>query len=196
MGHIGQEVVLDAPAFVHDTALLYGKITISEGASIFPHVVMRSEVHEIKVGKRTNIQDFAMIHVGDYTPTVIGEDCSICTRATLRGCTIGDRCLIGIGATVMDGAKIGENSIVAAHALVDKNVEFGPNSIIAGVPATRIGERDNSNVTCLNSAIYAVVSETYSSGQERFSDAQVQQIVAAAQAHQWSDRKQEKAVEI
>mgnify|MGYP001797392107 CR=1 FL=1 len=195
MGHIGQEVVLDAPAFIHDSALLYGKITISEGASIFANVVMRSEIHEIKIGKRTNIQEFSMIHVGDYTPTLIGEDCSISTRATLRGCTIGDRCLIGIGATVMDGAKIGANSIVAAHALIDKNVEFGPNSIIAGVPAAKIGERDNSNVTRLNSAIYALVSETYSSGRERFSDTQVQQIVVAAQLHQWNAHSLEEAVD-
>ncbi len=195
MGHVGKDVVLDAPAFIHETALLYGKIAIGGGASIFPYVVMRSEAHEIKIGQRTNIQDFAMIHVGDFTPTIIGDDCSITTRATLRGCTIGDRCLIGINATIMDGAHIGDNSIVAGHAMVDKNAEFDANSIIAGVPAKKIGERDNSNVTRLNSAIYALVSETYAKGEERFSDTQLQQIAAAAQAHQWNDRILERTVE-
>lgn len=194
MGHIGQDVTLDAPAFIHETALLYGNVSIGRDASIFPYVVMRSEIHEIKIGERTNIQEFAMISVGDYSPTIIGNDCSITTRATLRGCTIGDRCLIGINATIMDGAHIGDNSIVAGHAMVDKNAEFDANSIIAGVPAKKIGERDNSNITRLNAAVYEIVSDTYAKGEERFSDHQIEQIIAAANTNQWNDRILEKAV--
>ena len=194
MGYIGKDVVLESPAFIHETALLYGKVRLGEGSSVFPFVVMRSEAHEIVIGQRTNIQDFAMIQVGDFTPTVVGDDCSITTRATLRGCTIGDRCLIGVNATVMDGAKIGENSIVAGHAMVDKNAVFEANSIIAGVPAKKIGERDNSGVTRLNSTIYQIVSQNYANGEERFSKDQLKQIVAGAQVRQWSDRIVERTV--
>ena len=124
MGHIGAEVVLDAPALVHETAYLYGKVYVGPGASIWPNVVTRAEMHEIRIGARTNIQDFVMIHVGSFTPTIVGEDCSITHHVTLHGCEIGDRCLIGINATIMDGAKIGENSIVAGHSSSSLGVEL------------------------------------------------------------------------
>ncbi|MEL7128436.1 MAG: gamma carbonic anhydrase family protein [Pseudomonadota bacterium] len=178
MGHIGKGVVLEDLAFLHETALLYGKVTIGSGSSVFPYVVMRAETHHITIGARTNIQDHAMIHVGDFTPTVIGDDCSITTRATLRGCEIGDRTLIGINATIMDGAKIGKNSIVAGHAMVDKGAVFPDNAIIAGVPAKQIGERDNSGTTLLNARIYELISGNYAQGEERISDNQIQQLMA------------------
>ncbi|MEM0929176.1 MAG: gamma carbonic anhydrase family protein [Pseudomonadota bacterium] len=182
MGHIGKDVVLNDPAFVHETALIYGKVNIGAGSSVFPYTVMRAETHEIIIGQRTNIQEHAMIHVGDFSPTVIGDDCSITTRATLRGCTIGDRSLIGINATIMDGAKIGANSIVAGHAMVDKNASFGDSAVIAGIPAKKIGERDNSGVTLLNSRIYSALSENYAGGEERLSDDQMKMIFASATA--------------
>ena len=99
MGHIGEHVTLDDPAYVHESAWLYGKVYVGPGASIWPNVVTRAETFEISIGARTNIQDFVMIHVGAMTPTIVGEDCSITHHATLHGCTIGDRCLIGINAT-------------------------------------------------------------------------------------------------
>ena len=92
MAHIGPDVVLDNPSFVHDTAQLFGKVYVGEGASIWPYVVTRAEMQEIRIGARTNIQDFVMIHVGSFTPTIVGEDCSITHHVTLHGCEIGDRC--------------------------------------------------------------------------------------------------------
>lgn len=171
MGHIGKDVILDRPAFIHETALIYGKVSIGEDASVFPYVVMRAEMHEIVIGARTNIQDHVMVHVGDFTPTVVGEDCSITHRATLHGCEIGDRCLIGINSTIMDGAVIGDNSIVAGHAIVNNNTRFSENSIIAGVPAKKIGERDNSGKTLINSAVYQMFAKNYAGEIERMTDA-------------------------
>ena len=168
MPHIGPDVTLHNPAFIHDTALLYGKITIEEGVSIWPYVVMRSEVHEIKVGARTNIQDHVMIHVGYATPTRIGEDCSITHRAVLHGCRLGDRVLIGIGATVMDGAEIGDNSIVAGHAIVTEGSRFPANSILAGSPAKLIKTMDNRAANLMNAQFYRKNAENYASGVERF----------------------------
>ena len=138
MGHIGEHVTLDDPAYIHESAWLYGKVYVGPGASIWPNVVTRAETFEIRIGARTNIQDFVMIHVGIASPTIIGEDCSITHHSTLHGCEIGDRCLIGINATIMDGAKIGENSIVAGHTIITENKEFPPNSVIAGVPGKLI----------------------------------------------------------
>lgn len=179
MPHIGPDVQLDDPAFMHDSALLHGKVWIGPDASIWPHVVMRAEMHEIRIGARSNVQDFVMIHVGSFTPTIVGEDCSITHRATLHGCTIGDRCLIGIGATLMDGAKIGANCVVAGHAIVGENQRFGDNAVIAGVPAKQIAERDNSKQTLFNARFYETIARNYACGIERLSESQLAALQAA-----------------
>ncbi len=172
MGHIGEGVTLDASTFVHESAYLYGKITIGAGSSVWPQVVMRSETFEIQIGERSNIQDFVMVHVGIATPTIVGDDCSITHHATIHGCTIGDRCLIGINATVMDGAVIGDNSIVAGHSIVTENKEFPPNSIIAGVPAKVVATRDMGAANTGNAAFYHQNGINYAEGVERMSDEQ------------------------
>lgn len=173
MGHIGPHVTLNDPAFVHDSALLYGRITIGAGSSVFPNVVMRSEAYEIIIGERTNIQDFVMIHIGDFGPTLVGDDCSIAHRATLHGCEIGDRCLVGINATIMDGVRLGSGSIVAGHAIVTKGKTFSENSVLAGVPAKKIGERDSSRRTLMNARLYSVIASNYAAGVELLSDEQL-----------------------
>lgn len=169
MPHIGPDVTLENPAYIHDSALIHGKVRIGDGVSVWPYVVMRSEMHEIVIGARTNIQDHVMIHVGYTTPTIIGEDCSITHRVVLHGCEIGDRCLIGIGATIMDGAKIGENSIVAGHAIVTEGMEFPANSVIAGVPAKQVATRDSAAANLTNARFYYINAQNYAKGVERFS---------------------------
>jgi carbonic anhydrase/acetyltransferase-like protein (isoleucine patch superfamily) len=169
MAHIGSSVTLDNPAFIHDSALIYGKVYLSPGVSVWPHVVMRAEMHEIRIGARTNIQDFVMLHVGNFTPTVVGEDCSITHHATLHGCTIGDRCLIGINSTLMDGVKVGANSIVAGHSILTEGSEFPENSVIAGVPAKLVATRDNSKGNLFNSVFYQLSAANYAKGLDRLS---------------------------
>ncbi len=176
MGHIGDGVTLDASTYVHETAYLYGKITIGAESSVWPQVVMRSETHEVRIGERSNIQDFVMVHVGAVTPTIVGDDCSITHHSTIHGCTIGDRCLIGINATIMDGAVIGENSIVAGHSIVRENAEFPPNSIIAGVPAKVVGTRDNGAANAKNAEFYRQNAINYAAGEERMTDDQMRAI--------------------
>ena len=108
-----------------------------------------------------------MIHVGVSTPTLVGEDCSITHHVTLHGCTIGDRCLIGINATVMDGAKIGNNCIVAGHTIVTEGSEFPDNTIIAGVPGKAVATRDNGEANVLNAQLYSAMAERYAQGEDR-----------------------------
>ncbi|WP_425062643.1 gamma carbonic anhydrase family protein [Pyruvatibacter mobilis] len=186
MPHIGPHVTLDDPAFIHDTASIYGKVHIGKGASVWPQVVMRAEMFEIRIGARTNIQDFVMVHVGNASPTIVGEDCSITHHATLHGCEIGDRCLIGINATIMDGAKIGANSIVAGHTIVREGQEFPDNSIIAGVPAKLVGTRDNGAANLVNARFYLRNAQNYARGIDRFSEADIG-FVATGEAAEAAD---------
>ena len=163
-------ITIDKTAWVHDSALIYGHVSIGPDSSVWPYVVMRSEMYHIEIGARTNIQDFVMVHVGAGTPTIIGDDCSITHHATLHGCTIGDKCLIGINATIMDGAKIGNNCIVAGHSIVTEGSEFPDNSIIAGSPAKLVKTRDSSDANAMNAAFYVQNAKNYAKGVHRFSD--------------------------
>ncbi len=166
MGHIGKHVVLDDPAFVHETAWIYGRVYLGPGSSVWPQVVMRAEMFEIRIGARTNIQDFCMVHVGAKTPTLIGEDCSITHHVTLHGCEVGDRCLIGINATLMDGCKIGAGSIVAGHSIVTENSVFPAHSIIAGSPARLVKTRDCGPANVFNARFYELNGMNYARGIE------------------------------
>ena len=167
MGHIGAGVERDESAFIHDSALIYGKVRIGRGASVWPYAVFRAEMHEIVIGERTNIQDFVMVHVGATTPTIVGRDCSITHRVTLHGCDIGDTCLIGIGATIMDGARIGANSIVAGHSIVTEGSVFPENSIIAGSPGKLVKSRDCSAANRVNAMFYYLNAQNYARGIDR-----------------------------
>ncbi|QFT57632.1 2,3,4,5-tetrahydropyridine-2,6-dicarboxylate N-acetyltransferase [Sulfitobacter sp. THAF37] len=176
MSYIGPHVTLNDPAFIHDSAQLFGKVTLGPGSSVWPYVVTRAEMHEIRIGARTNIQDHVMIHVGYATPTIVGEDCSITHRVVLHGCEIGDRVLIGIGATIMDGAKIGSNSIVAGHAIVTEGSEFPENSIIAGSPAKLVKTRDNGAANLANARFYHLNALNYAQGIERLTEDNLRQL--------------------
>lgn len=166
----GNSVTLDNPAFIHETALVYGKVHIEEGASLWPYVVIRSEMHEVRIGKRTNIQDFVMIHVGNTTPTIIGANCSITHHCTIHGAEIGDNCLIGINSTLMDGCVIGANSIVAGHSIVTEGTVIPPNSIVAGAPAKVIKTRDNGVANAMNAAFYFENAKAYAKGEHRITE--------------------------
>ena len=158
---------IHASAWISPSAQIYGKISLGEGSSLWYNVVTRAECQEITIGRMTNVQDFVMIHVGYEDPTQIGDFCSITHHATLHGCTIGDACLVGVGAVIMDGAVIGEGSIVAGSAMVTEGKVFPPHSIIAGVPAKLIGERDSARANRMNAWLYHYNAEAYRRGDHR-----------------------------
>ena len=153
--------------WISSSAQIYGKISVGEGSSIWYNVVTRAECCEITIGRMTNVQDFVMIHVGYDDPTHIGDFCSITHHATLHGCTLGDACLVGVNAVIMDGAVIGEGSIVAGGAMVTEGKVFPPHSIIAGVPAKVIGERDCSRANRMNAWLYSYNAQAHRRGEYR-----------------------------
>jgi gamma-carbonic anhydrase len=132
----GKTPRLHDSAFVVEDAVVVGDIEVGADASIWFGCVLRGDVHAIRVGRRTNVQDLTVIHVtGGTHPTTVGEEVTIGHRVVLHGCTIGDRCLIGIGAIVMDGAVVGEEAMVGAGALVPPGMIVPPRTLVLGAPA-------------------------------------------------------------
>lgn len=164
---LGPDVRDLGAAYVDPSARLFGAVEIAEEASIWCNVVTRAESQHISIGRRTNIQDFVMIHVGAGTPTVIGADCSITHHVTLHGCEIGDACLIGIGATIMDGCVIGAGSIVAGGAFLKEGTVIPPNSIVMGSPGGVTKTRDNSLANRMNAFLYWRNAQAYAAGDYR-----------------------------
>ena len=170
----GPDVDVALCAYVHESALLFGKVRAGVGASIWMNAVARGEVHEIVIGAYTNIQDFVMIHVGYQTSTIVGAYCSITHHVTLHGCTVEDNCLIGINATLMDGCVIGKNSVVAGHTIVNDGTIIPPNSIVMGTPGKVVRTRDNSAANRINALLYHQNALAYADGNyRRWSDPKV-----------------------
>lgn len=121
-------------AFVAPGAVLVGDVRLGPQASVWPGCVLRADLARIEIGARSNVQDGTVIHLGDHDPTLVGADVVIGHRAVLHGCTVEDACLIGIQATVLDGARVGRGSVVGASALVPAAREIPPHSLVLGAP--------------------------------------------------------------
>ena len=159
--------IVHPEAWVAPSAILTGKIEIACGVSVWHNVVARAECQQIRVGRYTNIQDFVMIHVGYDHPTTIGDFCSVTHHVTVHGCTLGDACLVGPNAVIMDGAEVGEGSIVAGGAFIPEGKKFPAHSIIAGVPGKLIAERDCARENRMNAWLYHYNAERTRKGQHR-----------------------------
>jgi len=122
--------------FLASGVKIIGNVEISNNSSVWYNSVIRGDVHYIKIGENTNIQDCSMLHVtnGKF-PLNIGDKVTIGHSVSLHGCTLQDLCLIGIGAIVLDGALVESNSMVAAGALVKQNYVVPSGKLVAGVPA-------------------------------------------------------------
>jgi carbonic anhydrase/acetyltransferase-like protein (isoleucine patch superfamily) len=135
-----------------------------EGSSFWPYSVIRAEGAAVTLGRCCNVQDTAVIHVGGSRGTTIGNYCSIAHRAVVHGADIGDDCLIGIGAVVMDGAKLGRCVVVGAMALVPPGMEVPDGSVIMGVPGKAVATRDNFVATRRNALVYHRNALAYAAG--------------------------------
>ena len=165
--HVDLQKRFSSAAYFHPTAHVYGEVEIGEGSSLWPFTVIRAESHDVRIGRFTNLQDHVMVHVGYHAPTVVGDYCSITHRVVLHGCSIGDNCLIAIGATVMEGAVIGENSIVGGHTFVPDGMIVPPNSIVMGTPAKVVRTRNSFVANRVNAMLYHRNALCYARGEHR-----------------------------
>ena len=122
-------------SFIAEGARIVGRVILGRGSSVWFNSVLRADVATITVGENTNIQDGCLVHVDFGLDTVIGSNVTVGHGAILHACRIGDNVLIGMGATVLDGAIIPPNSVVAAGALVPPKKTYPPRTLILGSPA-------------------------------------------------------------
>ena len=133
--YLGRVPHIAPSAYIDAAAVIIGDVTVGEDSSVWPCAVIRGDVHHIRIGARTNIQDGSVLHVmRDEHPLIIGDDVTIGHSVTLHGCTIESRCLIGMGAIILNGAKIGTGSMVAAGTLVTERMIIPPGSLVVGSP--------------------------------------------------------------
>ena len=132
----GQWPRLGEGVYIDPSAQVIGDVTLGDHSSIWPSATLRGDVHSIRIGSYSNIQDNSVVHVmGPDFPTDVGEHVTVGHSVTLHGCTVGDHCLIGIGAIVLNGASIGSESIVAAGTLVPEGMEIPQGVMVMGSPA-------------------------------------------------------------
>ncbi|HXM98019.1 MAG TPA: gamma carbonic anhydrase family protein [Candidatus Dormibacteraeota bacterium] len=131
----GKRPVIAASAYIDAAAVVIGDVAIGEDSSVWPCTVIRGDVHHIRIGARTNIQDLCVLHVmKDEWPLTLGDEVTVGHSVTLHGCTIEPLCLIGMGAIILNGARIGTRSIIAAGTLIPERTMIPPGSLVMGSP--------------------------------------------------------------
>jgi carbonic anhydrase/acetyltransferase-like protein (isoleucine patch superfamily) len=126
---------IDPTAYVAPQAVVMGDVRLAARSSVWPTAVLRGDINYIEIGEGSNIQDGSVVHLAEDLPVRVGKLVTVGHRAILHACTVEDECLIGMGATILDGAVIGRGSIVGAHALVTKCTVIPPGSLVMGTPA-------------------------------------------------------------
>ncbi|MBX7218829.1 MAG: gamma carbonic anhydrase family protein [Blastocatellia bacterium] len=128
--------VLGNNVYIAEGAIVIGDVTIGDESSVWFNCVIRGDVDRIRIGHHTNIQDLTMLHVtGGRFVLNIGDYVTMGHRVIAHGCTIGDKCLIGMGSVLLDGAVIGDQAVVAAGSVVPEGMIVPPRMLVAGVPA-------------------------------------------------------------
>src|SRR5882762_8281393 len=133
--HLGKKPDTAKAAFVAGNATVLGDVALGAHSSVWYGCVLRGDINSIEIGEGTNIQDLTMVHLADDHGVKIGRYCTIGHSAIIHACDIGDECLIGMGATILDGARIGDRCIVGANSLVKQEFVAPAGSMILGSPA-------------------------------------------------------------
>ena len=153
-------------AYIDPAAVVIGDVTLGEDSSVWPGTVLRGDVNFIRIGARTNIQDGSVLHVlRDDFPLILGDSVTVGHGVILHGCTVESRCLIGMGAIVLNGARIGSGSIVAAGTLVPEGTVVAPGSLFMGHPGKfrrPLTDQDQASIDRY-AARYVEYKETYRS---------------------------------
>ena len=166
LAYEGKEPRIDETVFLAHGVCVIGDVVIGKESSVWFNSVVRGDVHWVRIGERTNIQDGCVLHVArKQWALTVGSDVTVGHRAILHGCTIEDGCLIGMGATILDGAVVRKNSMVAAGALVLEGFEVPGGMLAAGIPAKvkRVLTAEERKGLLQSAVNYAVFAKSYRS---------------------------------
>ena len=120
--------------FIANTATVIGDVTLGAHSSVWYGVVLRGDINRIVVGHHSNVQDNAVLHLADDFPCLVGNWVTVGHGAIVHACKVGDECLVGMGAVILDGAVIGKQSLIGAKALVTQGTKIPPGSLVLGAP--------------------------------------------------------------
>jgi carbonic anhydrase/acetyltransferase-like protein (isoleucine patch superfamily) len=160
----GRHPVVAPDAFVEESAQVIGDVVIGARSSVWFNCVIRGDVHHIRIGEETNIQDLSCLHVThDRYPVVVGNRVTIGHGVMLHGCVIDDGALVGISSTILDGCEVGEGCLVAAGSLLTPRTKVPPFSLVRGSPAkvVRPLTEDERRMTAENAANYLRYAQSY-----------------------------------
>ncbi len=133
--YLKQPPTIGHHVYIARGAVVVGDVTLGDGASVWYNAVLRGDINKIVIGKGSNVQDNAVVHLADDFPCILGDYVTVGHSAIVHACTVGNECLIGMGAVVLDGAEIGEQCIIGAKALVTQHSKIPAGSMVLGSPA-------------------------------------------------------------
>lgn len=133
--HLRRQPVLGKAVYIARTAVVLGDVTLGDHASVWYNAVVRGDINRIVIGEGSNVQDNAVLHLADEFPCILGCLVTVGHGAIVHACTVEDEVLIGMGATILDGAIIGSQSIIGANALVTQGTRIPEGSLVVGAPA-------------------------------------------------------------
>ena len=156
---------IDKSSFIAPSAVLIGDVTIGKHCGVYPHAVIRGDQNSIEIGDGSNVQDCCVIHTNNVFPVKIGKNVSIGHLAMIHGAIIEDECLIGINATVLNGARIASGSVIGASALVTADADIPKNSLVLGVPR-KVIKQDEGLLEMIrsNAEMYKMLSQKHLQG--------------------------------
>lgn len=158
--------VVNASAFVAPTAWITGDVIVEADVSIFFGGVLRGDLQPVRIGKGTNIQEHAMVHTtGGRSPAIVGEYVTVGHRAIVHGCSIGNRCLIGMGSIILDDTVIEDDCLIGAGSVIPEGRRIPSRSLVLGMPGKVVRELSDEEVANLPSGAfqYIEVGRTYKS---------------------------------
>jgi len=154
--------------FIHPTAVILGNAEIGKNSSIWPHAVIRADFNTVTIGEYTSIQDCSVIHCTPFNSTQVGDYVTVGHGAVLHACTISDYVLVGMNATVLDGAHVEKHCVIAAGSVILPGTRVPEGSLVTGVPG-KIHEGKANRDAIRNGALtYFELSRRYLKGQESF----------------------------
>ena len=150
-------------SFIHKRAYIAGDVTLGEGANVWCGACIRGDIAPVKIGRNTNVQDNATVHVGWQRPAVLGDNVTIGHNAVVHGCTVGNNVLIGMGAILLDGSEIGDGCIIGAGTLIPQNKKIPAGSVVYGNPSkiARTATEDDLKGVLLNAQAYLKLAKAY-----------------------------------